>query len=371
MRSSAETARQAVSAQRARSFDLFWTQHWVPYTESLGLDPFLSTVADKVPYLRVLAHRIRSGAASRSGQPVRAPRVRDEILAVAKGFTDLGHPDPRLTSTGLMDPRLTHLYSAYSNDDPAPHRVKPLPIQIIHHATALILAAPTPKLTAAIDMIWIAFFFLLRPGEYCHANDNHPLCLGHVTFTIGHHKLNTTTAAEADLRRATNASLTFDNQKNRERGEVIGHAHSGHSIACPVHALAQRCISIRQAGGTASTPLCTYSRGARRSTLSSNDLTAVLRSSANALSGLGFAAPDINARSLRVGGAMALLCGKVDADTIRLVGRWKSDAMFRYLHAQALPLIRDLASTMLTHGNFTLLPGTDVPPHVAPTLAAL
>ena len=68
---------------------------------------------------------------------------------------------------------------------------------------------------------------------------------------------------------------------------------------------------------------------------------------------------------------MALLCSKVNADTISLVGRWKSDTMFWYLHAQAFPLIRDLAPTMLTHGNFTLLPGTDVPPHVAPTLADL
>ena len=63
---------------------------------------------------------------------------------------------------------------------------------------------------------------------------------------------------------------------------------------------------------------------------------------------------------------MALHCGKVDADTIHLVSHWKSDAMFWYLHAQALPLIRDLAATMLTHGNFTLLPGADVPPHITP-----
>ena len=58
---------------------------------------------------------------------------------------------------------------------------------------------------------------------------------------------------------------------------------------------------------------------------------------------------------------MALLCGRVDRDVIRLVGRWKSDAMFRYLHAQALPLIAPLARTMLHHGCFTLLPGTDTP----------
>ena len=63
---------------------------------------------------------------------------------------------------------------------------------------------------------------------------------------------------------------------------------------------------------------------------------------------------------------MALLCGKVNSDTIRLVSHWKSDAMFQYLHTQALPLIQDLAATMLTHGNFTLLPGTDVPTHIAP-----
>ena len=66
---------------------------------------------------------------------------------------------------------------------------------------------------------------------------------------------------------------------------------------------------------------------------------------------------------------MALLCGKVDANTIRLVGDWKSDTMFWYLHAQALPLIGDIAATMLTYGNFTLLPGTDMPSHIAPTLA--
>ena len=32
LRSSVEKARQAVSTQRAHSLDLFWTQHWVPYT---------------------------------------------------------------------------------------------------------------------------------------------------------------------------------------------------------------------------------------------------------------------------------------------------------------------------------------------------
>ena len=67
---------------------------------------------------------------------------------------------------------------------------------------------------------------------------------------------------------------------------------------------------------------------------------------------------------------MALLCGKIDKDTIRLVGRWKSDAIFRYLHAQALPLINNLASVILRHGAFTLLPGQDVPSNALPVIEA-
>ena len=36
------------------------------------------------------------------------------------------------------------------------------------------------------------------------------------------------------------------------------------------------------------------------------------------------------------------------------------DTMFYYLHTQALPLIWDLRHTMLHHGTYTLLPGTDL-----------
>jgi hypothetical protein len=85
-------------------------------------------------------------------------------------------------------------------------------------------------------------------------------------------------------------------------------------------------------------------------------------------SNLGYGASDVSARSLRAGGAMALLCGRVDADTIRLVGRWQSDTMFRYLHAQALPIIRDLANTMVLHGNFVLLPDSGLPAAAAALL---
>ena len=104
--------------------------------------------------------------------------------------------------------------------------------------------------------------------------------------------------------------------------------------------------------------------------LTSNHITTLLREAARSLLTLGFTPTDVNARSLRAGSALALLCGRVNADTIRLVGRWRSDAMFRYLHAQALPLIRGLKRIMLTHGAYTLLPGTDIPQPAAQLVVA-
>jgi hypothetical protein len=58
---------------------------------------------------------------------------------------------------------------------------------------------------------------------------------------------------------------------------------------------------------------------------------------------------------------MALLCGNVDTDRIRLLGRWCSDKMLRYLHVQAFPVVANIASTMLQHGNFTLIPNNPNP----------
>jgi hypothetical protein len=53
---------------------------------------------------------------------------------------------------------------------------------------------------------------------------------------------------------------------------------------------------------------------------------------------------------------MTLLCAAVDTDKIRLLGRWCSDEMLRYLHVQAFPIVAPLAKQMLQHGNFALIP---------------
>jgi hypothetical protein len=56
-----------------------------------------------------------------------------------------------------------------------------------------------------------------------------------------------------------------------------------------------------------------------------------------------------------------MLCARIDTDTIRLIGRWRSDAMLRYLHLQALPHTGTIAASMVTRGTFTYRPHEDLP----------
>jgi hypothetical protein len=65
----------------------------------------------------------------------------------------------------------------------------------------------------------------------------------------------------------------------------------------------------------------------------------------------------LSARSLCPGGATALLCAGINSDVIKLLGRWKSDAMFRYLRIQAHIHQSNIAQRMLDHGSYTFAPG--------------
>ena len=93
-------------------------------------------------------------------------------------------------------------------------------------------------------------------------------------------------------------------------------------------------------------------------------LTSLLRDSVTFLgTDLGFLPSDVSARCLRAAGANALLLANVDSDVIRLIGRWRSDEMLRYLHVQAAPLMTNYSRRMLAAGHYTLIPNGSVPMH--------
>jgi hypothetical protein len=137
---------------------------------------------------------------------------------------------------------------------------------------------------------------------------------------------------------------------------LVGLGLSGHPIHCPVQAARNRILHLRTFHAPMTTPLYAYYDVAWKR-IDTTTLTQFLRTTVTAMGAqYGIQPVDISFRSLRSSGAMSLLCAKVDTDTIRLLGRWRSDEMLRYLHVQTFPLVAPLASQMLQHGHFTLMP---------------
>ena len=223
------------------------------------------------------------------------------------------------------------MVNAWKKEDPPPNRVKPVPIRVIRHIANLAHSSIdiNNHYRATADMIILAFFFLLRPGEYIDSNsESSPFRLEDVQLFIGDARLCLQTSPPERLRRASFASLTFTNQKNGVRGEVIGLSRSGDPILCPVRTIIRRVLYLRTNNAPPSTPLArTYNT--KRVTASS--ITTILRESV-AFFGpqIGFLPSDVSARCLRAAGATALLLGRVDTDIISLIGRWRSDEMLRY-----------------------------------------
>ena len=208
-------------------------------------------------------------------------------------------------------------------------------------------------------MITLAFFFLLRPGEYTD-NDKTPFRLADVQLFIGDTRLHLTTSPPEQLRQARFASLTFTDQKNGVRGEVIGLACSGDPFLCPVQSIIRRVLYLRSHAAPHTTPLARVITSATRVTAAI--ITTCIRDAvAHIGPSLGFLPHEVSARCLRAAGATALLLSRVDPDVIRLIGRWRLDEMLRYLHVQAYPLMKDYARQMLTSGQYTLIPNQLVP----------
>jgi hypothetical protein len=191
-----------------------------------------------------------------------------------------------------------------------------------------------------------------RLGEHTISNatsNTQPFSLQDVAFRVGNLTDSASSMPVNTIPFATFSTLCFVRQKNGEDGEMVGHARSGHSLLCPVLALTRRVLHLRRHNAPPHTPLCTvYLNSSRTMAITSTILTSHLRTAAAPLFHVtGFAPSDISARALRAGGAMALLCANVDPDVIKLLGRWRSDQMLRYLHLQSYPQMHSFSKLML------------------------
>ena len=258
------------------------------------------------------------------------------------------------------------MWKGYEKLDPPPTRVQPVSLTILAKAVEMAARRSIPRYQASADLLVLGFFFLLRPGEYAATttptNNTKPFAVEDAAFFFG---LRRYSALAADLpslndsSKCTFATLDLDDQKNGVRGETMAHKPTGHALLCPVQSLFRRVWYLRDNHCEPSTPLFSYRSGTSWQSITSKHLTQELRDAASLVETQTGVRPEcISARSLRAGGATALLSADTDPKIIEMIGRWHSNSMFRYLHVHALHSNpnKNFAQNMLRNGNFSLVP---------------
>ena len=163
-----KTVRSGVVPSRDTKAQRLWGI-WCSFCTSVNADPELSSVADPVPLLQAFAMRYRDGRISASGDPNRARSVEDAVRLVSQRFPLLGSQDPRLDHAGKQDFRLKRMWAAWKKEDDPPARVEPVPVPILLRAEEIGGRTGSVRDRATLDCMWMAFYFLLRPGEYANA----------------------------------------------------------------------------------------------------------------------------------------------------------------------------------------------------------
>jgi integrase len=275
---------------------------------------------------------------------------------VAQTIVLAGYADPR-RSYGCKDLDLpfSRLMKTYKCDDPAPQPQLALPARAIRCVTEHYYSKNTPPATALADLITIAFFFLLRPGEYAMPTSRTK------TRTVQFRRQDVRffktgqvvphSVPLAELRQADSVRLYIDNQKNGQRGSTMHHTATL-DMFCPVKALANRVHTLHAvAPQDARLPISLVPNSPH---ITATDVTRAVRESV-LLSGLlnaGYSPTRVSAHSLRASGAMALKLNGVDGDLIMKLGRWSSTTWLTYIHSQISSLTAGLSEKMTVHHVF-------------------
>jgi hypothetical protein len=213
----------------------------------------------------------------------------------------------------------------------------------------------SPRTQAIGDMALIAFYYLLRVGEYTHFKPTehrvtHQLVIAdiklwHNTTAVSHRR--TTTDL---IRLCTSATLSIRNQKNGMQNASI-HQEATQCTLCPIRAIIRRIKSITHHTSEMQSCISTYFPTNDPNfprLLTANDITSAVRRAVTTL-GLarnGLTTQLVGSHSLRAGGAMAMYLNGVAHNTIKKMGRWKSDTFLMYIHEQISALSANVSTTM-------------------------
>jgi hypothetical protein len=234
-----------------------------------------------------------------------------------------------------------------------------VPVSIPNECFKIGLAATNnPKTQATGCLSLIAFYYLLRVGEYTkprmvqrngksvRATRTVQFSLKNIGFFKGGKIVPRSSPLEL-LLTCDAATLKINNQKNGRMGDTIHHEAIGGEF-CPIKALAMRVHHILSHKGTEDNLICDYFLHDKFESVTSDDIIQMVRLTANTLKLSEVAIdPDLlGSHSLRAGGAMSLKLHGFDDTTIMKMGRWTSLTFLQYIHNQIAHLSKNVSKKM-------------------------
>lgn len=365
-------ARRAIAtgttAAHARDRAKYW-KHWEDYVNTCKINPFLHSVPplERDIILSGFAARIRAGSYGRA-RPIKVSSVQDGLSAVTKTLELAAQCSPiHRFGTDKYTTTFARLIEGWRREDPPVVPQLAVPVSVPNYLYTLGHASKNPKLRAVGNLSLIAFYYLLRIGEYTkpkfvYQNGLKVRASRTVQFTIGNigffkgGKIVSRSSSLDTLQSCDAATLKITNQKNGQMGDVIHHEAVKGSHLCPIQALAHQVHQILSNGGTSESYICTYfDETSEEHTVSNSDIVQAVRAATNALD-LKQQAIDpalVGSHSLQAGGAMAMKLHGASDTTIQKYGRWRSTTFLMYIHTQIAHLAAGVSTLMSKDLPFT------------------
>ena len=277
---------------------------------------------------------------------------------------DVGVDPTKAKGSDKRVARLAQIFDGWTKEDPPTLKKLPVEVDVCELLVKVGLAPGASEKTKAVgDLCLIAFYYLLRIGEYtgtgarAKEKQTELFCMRDITFfskdKLGKILQLAMNSLDDDIFEAISSTLTLGNQKNGWKGACIHHEGTGDPIFCPTKALARRYCHIRKyCKGDMSVPLCTYYTGdGNRMEVTDKDIRAALKSAAAMLnypSERGIPIERIDTHSLRSGGANALALAGYSEHQIQKMGRWKGKTFKEYIRDELHCFSEGMSRSMRT-----------------------
>ena len=342
-------------------------ERWAAYCAPLGVDPFLQDTpfSERVCLLKGFASRVRTGYYGR-GKQVQAGSMSSAITTVGQMIALATNSNPtKIVGSEKLLPRLQQMLDGFQKADPPTVKQLPVEADVPEFLVKRGLAPDARELDHAIgDLTMIAFYYLLRIGEYTtkgarnNSKQTKEFKLGDITFFSKDargqlHCLPRDAPVDLILA-AKGATMKLDNQKN------VYQECNGDPIYCPVRALGRRYVHLQTQGATNHTIISAYYHAGQRFDVTSEHISTALKQAATALEYplvKGIPIERINTHSLRSGGANALALSGYSDTQIQKMGCWRGATFKEYVQNELACFSSGMSRDMKTKFGFVNVSG--------------